>query len=369
VTQVPEGTGRLLVIGAGLVGTSVALGARAQGWQVWVHDADPDVARRAGAKGAGEVGLPTSDPDLVVLAVPPMAIPTVAAEYLKRYLTSTFTDVGSVKAHVVDETQALGADVSRLVPGHPMAGGEVPGPGAARADLFDDRVWVLTADSRADAARVEQVAAFAAAQGAVVTRWDAAAHDRAVALTSHAPQLLSTLLAARLADQDPADVQLSGQGLRDMTRIAGSDPGLWTQILLANAVPVLDVLDAIRADLDTVAAALRSVAAGSGSATGAAEQVLRDAMTRGNTGRARIPGKHGLSPAEAFATVLVSVTDRPGELARLFALAGGAQVNLEDVRIDHVLGRPTGLVELTVAVDQETVLAEALAADGWTVRW
>ncbi|MEO6820933.1 MAG: prephenate dehydrogenase [Candidatus Nanopelagicales bacterium] len=369
MTQASDDTATLLVIGTGLVGTSVALGARAQGWRVWVHDADPDVARHAAAKGAGEVGLPTSDPDLVVLAVPPAVIPAVAAEYLKRYLTSTFTDVGSVKSHIVDETVALGADVSRLVPGHPMAGGEVPGPDAARADLFADRVWVLTPDARADTARVDQVAAFAAAQGAVVTRWDAAAHDRAVALTSHAPQLLSTLLAARLADRDPADVQLSGQGLRDMTRIAGSDPGLWTQILLANALPVLDVLEAIRADLDTVVTALRNVAAGSASATREAEQVLRDAMTRGNSGHARIPGKHGLSPAEAFSTVLVSVTDRPGELARLFALAGGAQVNLEDVRIDHVLGRPTGLVELTVTRDRETVLAEALAADGWTVRW
>lgn len=359
----------LLVVGAGLVGTSIALGARAKGWQVWLRDTDPAVELAAAGRGAGEIGLPPADPDLVVVAVPPTGIPQVTVHYQNLYLTSTFMDVGSVKAHVLDEVEALGGDPARFVPGHPMAGGEVPGPDAARADLFADRVWVLAPDQRTDAARVEQVSEFAAGLGAVVSCWDPEAHDRAVALTSHAPQLLSSLLAARLAAREAADVSLSGQGLRDMTRIAGSDAELWTQILVANAGPVLEVLESLRADLDTVLTALQVVVQHekSSASAGSPEAVLRDVIRRGNAGRDRIPGKHG-SPAEPYATVLVSVSDRPGELARLFTLAGAADVNLEDVRIDHVLGRPTGLVELTVAADREAALSDALLADGWTVR-
>ena len=163
-----------------------------------------------------------------------------------------------------------------------------------------------------------------------------------------------------------ADTRLSGQGLRDMTRIAASDPALWTQILTANAGPVADVLAPLGADLEALVTALREVAA-DGPESGPAADSINLVLRRGNEGRERIPGKHGATAVPTSALV-VAVADQPGELARLFALAGEVGVNLEDVRIDHALGRPTGLVELTVAVTSAAELVTALRQRGWDVR-
>lgn len=356
---------RVLVVGTGLIGTSVALAASDGGAQVWLHDRAASESETARIRGGGEVGLPAEDPDLVVVAVPPEATAAVISGLSRRYLSTTFTDVSSIKTQVLNEVESKNIDLSRFVPGHPLAGGEVAGAAAARADLFADRVWVLTPRREVDPRRVEQVADFVSAFGAVVVRWDAAAHDSAVALTSHLPQVVSSLLAARLAAPGAADPGLSGQGLRDMTRIAASEPAMWTQILEANAVPVLEVLDAFERDLVMLAAALRTLAGGGDRA--AAREVVTDLLARGNRGRALVPGKHGVQTGPTAALV-VAVADRPGELGRLFAAVGRTGANLEDVRIDHALGRPTGLVELTVASDVQTSLAEELRAAGWDVR-
>lgn len=356
---------RLLVVGTGLIGTSVALGARAAGLAVWLDDVDTEQVELAVARGAGQAGLPTEPPDVVLVAVPPGRTGQVLKSMMSRYLNSTFTDVSSVKTKVINDTKTRSVDRTRFVPGHPLAGGEVSGPAAARADLFADRVWVLTPDADADPARVESVAGLASALGAVVVMWDAAAHDRAVALTSHLPQLVSSLLAAQLAEPGAADPRLSGQGLRDMTRIAGSDADMWTQILETNAGQILEVLTAFERDLAGVASALRALAAGDGSDV--ARQVVTDALVRGNRGRELIPGKHG-TVATPTATLVVAVADRPGELGRLFAAVGSTGTNLEDVRIDHALGRPTGLVELAVSPQLRARLVTALREQGWDVR-
>jgi prephenate dehydrogenase len=145
-----------------------------------------------------------------------------------------------------------------------------------------------------------------------------------------------------------------------MTRSAASDPELWLEILSANAAPVAEVLDALRADLDDLVDALRTIEAGG-------EAVLADALRRGNAGRDRVPGKHGARSAPTR-EVPVAVADAPGELGRLFAAVAAGGVSVEDVRIEHVLGRPTGVVEISVARDAAEQLAEALRADGWDVR-
>lgn len=359
------GPERLLVVGAGLIGTSVALAARGAGATVWLHDVDAAQVELAVARGAGRPGLPSEEPELVVVAVPPSHTTTVLSSLMSRYISTTFTDTTSVKTKVLAEVKRLELDLNRFVPGHPLAGGEVSGPGAARADLFADRVWVLTPDDEVDPGRVESVAAFVGMLGAVVLRWDAASHDRAVALTSHLPQVVSSLLAARLAEPGAADPRLSGQGLRDMTRIAASDPAMWTQILATNAEQVLGVLSAFEQDVAGVLAALRSLAADDGA--DAARDVVTDALVRGNLGRGLIPGKHGAATAPTT-TLVVAVADRPGELGRLFAAVGETGANLEDVRIDHALGRPTGLVELVVSADLRDRLASALRAQAWDVR-
>lgn len=347
----------VLVIGSGLIGASIGLGLRRRGTRVWLQDADPDAEELARSRGAGESGVPTDDPELVIVAVPPASAAAVISEALDTYLTSTVSDVASTKSHLLLDVEGVGSDISRFVPGHPLAGREISGAGAARADLFADRVWALTPSERTDPARTAQVAAMATSLGALVVRTTPEAHDRAVALTSHTPQVVSSLVAAGLAPLDEADVRLSGQGLRDVTRLASSDPELWTEILTSNAGPVADALDGLLERLTAIRDGLRE---------GRADEV-RAALAAGVAGARHVPGKHGSQPV-AYAAVPVVIADRPGELGRLFAAVGETGVNLEDVRIDHAQGRPTGIVELEVRPERAGDLATGLRAAGYEVR-
>ncbi|WP_329958484.1 prephenate dehydrogenase dimerization domain-containing protein [Nocardioides okcheonensis] len=171
------------------------------------------------------------------------------------------------------------------------------------------------------------------------------------------PHLAAVLVAGRLADAPAAHLALSGQGVRDVTRVAASDPALWLEILGANASAVLDVLGEVRADLE----ALIGAVAVPGS------DDLTAILARGNAGTAAIPGKHG-GPVRPTRSVFVSVPDHPGELARLFGDAGEVGVNIEDVHIDHDPGRPVGLTELVVEEGRAEHLLEALESRGWTTH-
>ena len=297
-----------------------------------------------------------AEPALVVVAVPPAVTAAVVADALRGFPGAVVTDVASVKVPIHRALVAAGVDASRYVGGHPMAGREVSGPAAARADLIDDRPWVITPHPAADEAAVDAVQELALAARALPILMPAAEHDRAVAVVSHTPQILSSLLAARLLDSSDTVVSIAGQGLRDMTRIAASDPDLWVEILSANATPVAAVLGALRADLDSLLHALGSIDQGG-------EDVLVEALRRGNAGRDRVPGKHGARPSPT-AVVPVAVPDQPGELGRLFAAVAEAGYSVEDVRIEHVLGRPTGVVEITVGEVSAVPLAHGAGCPG-----
>ncbi|MBI1376179.1 MAG: prephenate dehydrogenase [Frankiales bacterium] len=350
----------MLVVGSGLIGASVALGLRRQGVEVWVDDADPEAVAVAVGRGAGRAGRPSDAPDVVVVAVPPAAAAAVIDAILRMYVDATVSDVASTKSHLQHEVESRGSDLSRYVPGHPLAGREVSGAAAARADLFADRVWALAPTAVTDPARVDVVRRMVESLGAVVVLTAAARHDRAVALTSHTPQVVSSLVAAGLDGLGEADVRLSGQGLRDVTRLAASDPDLWTEILTSNAGPVADALDGLIGRLEAVRDGLRA-----GGPPGADR--VRAALAAGVAGSRLVPGKHGAG-AVAYTVVPVVVADRPGELGRLFADVASTGVNLEDVRIDHAQGRPTGLVELEVAPERAEALAAGLRGRGWELR-
>ena len=359
----PAAPGRVLVVGTGLIGTSVALALRERGAQVWLTDCDEATARLAADLGAGTVLPDLADAkgiaDGAVLAVPPAAVASALARAQDCAVADWYTDVASVKQLPVTQARELGCDLGCFVPGHPLAGRERHGPAAARADLFLGRTWALCPLPETSPAAIDAVLALVVACGADPVRADPATHDRWVALVSHAPHLVAAAMAARLAPSAvPADaLALAGQGLRDVTRIAAGDSALWTQILTANAAPVAEVVAAVAQDLAGVARAL----------AGQAPADVTGLLDQGQAGAARIPGKHGgLSPE--FTVVQVVLVDRPGELARLFHAAGAAGVNIEDVRIEHSPGLPVGVAELSVRPDQSAALLDAMEAGGWPVR-
>jgi prephenate dehydrogenase len=353
-----------VVIGTGLIGTSIALALREHGVAVWLSDRDPGAARLAAELGAGEVLTGTGSglgADLAVIAVPPAAVAPALATAQEAGLARWYTDVSSVKSLPLTQAGELGCDLRSFVPGHPLSGRERSGPAPARSDLFLGRPWVVCPGSDAAPGAVAAVTALVRCCQAEPVMLSPAEHDAFVALVSHAPHVVAAAMAARLADAPSGALVLSGPGLADVTRVAGGDSELWTQILTANAAPVARVLAAVAADLSAAAAEL----AGAGSANPA--KALAGLLDTGAAGVARIPGKRGKTSRDAV-VVQVVIPDVPGELSRLFQAAGEAGVNIEDVGIEHSPGLPVGVAELTVRPEAATALAEALAASGWPVR-
>lgn len=359
--------GPVRIVGTGLLGTSVGLALTTHGVDVVLHDPSRTalaLARDVGAGRPAAAGDPS--PTIVVVAAPPDVTADVVRAELEAYPDAVVTDVASVKGYVLAELRAAGADLTRYVGSHPMAGRERSGPSAAVPDLFLGRPWVIadSGSSRPDA--LLAVRALAVDLGAVPVAMDADAHDAAVAAVSHVPQVAASLVAARLRDADDEALALAGQGLRDVTRLAASDPALWTSILAANASAVHEMLVGLRTDLDAVIDALSRAAKAAGPETvelGALAAVAR-AISEGNVGVARIPGKHG-GAHRSYAVVSVLVPDSPGELARLLTDVGDAGVNLEDLHLEHAAGRPVGMAEISVLPGSVEHLEAELSARGW----
>jgi prephenate dehydrogenase len=349
----------VVVIGAGLIGASIGCALTASGRKVHLRDAKISHARVAATLGAGTTDPPVrADVELVVVAVPPRAIAEVVTHALKTYPAATVTDVGSVKAGVLDALWSSEADLERYVGSHPMAGSQHSGPMTARADLFSDRTWVITPHRRSSPAAVQRVTELAQTCGAVTVVMDVDDHDSAVARVSHLPHLISVLMAGHLTTVPEHQLRLAGQGLRDVTRVAGSDPTLWEQIVGANSAAVLSELRSVSDQLSEV---IKAVEAAPDSAE------LRAQLERGVRGTSKIPGKHGAPPV-AYRQVVVAIPDTPGALARLFTDVGEAGVNVEDISIEHDQVRQIGYLALSVTPDQAPGLVAAMTAHGWDVQ-
>jgi prephenate dehydrogenase len=356
-----------LVIGTGLIGTSAAQALASRGVHVHLADHDPTQARTAAALGAGTDEAPEGPVDLCLVAVPPAHVATTLADAMRRGAARGYLDVASVKGGPRRDLEALGLDLSSYIGTHPMSGRERSGPLAATADLFEGRPWVLTPTRDTDTEVLNLALELVALCRAVPVVMDADAHDRAVALVSHMPHLVSSMVAARLEHAEETAVRLCGQGIRDVTRIAGSDPRMWIDILSANPGPVADLLSAVSADLDETVSALRSLQSSDEAKRSEGVTGIEEVLRRGNAGQVRVPGKHGAAPA-AYDTVAVLISDQPGELARIFADAGAAGVNVEDVRIEHATGQQAGFVQLLVQPAAAPKLTAALRDRGWAMR-
>ena len=352
--------GPVKIVGSGLIGTSIGLALSGLGVRVLLQDSSPQVLKLSVDFGAGERFEAGTEPKLVVVCVPPDVASSVIANELENHPEAVVTDVASVKAPILSELEDTSVDLVRYVGSHPMAGREQAGALAGRSDIFTGRPWVLAAHDKSSKQATDSVEALALDLGATLVHLSPADHDRAVALVSHTPQLVSSLLAARLAESEGADIALAGQGLRDTTRIAASDPKLWLQILSANSEQVAKVVSSLKADLDQVLSSLVKVD------EPGALAFLGKLLERGNLGVSRIPGKHGQRAME-YAKVTVMIDDKPGELARLLTEVGEVGINLEDLTLEHATGAAVGLPELFVLPSSEKRLRTELLARGWKI--
>ncbi|MEV5681328.1 MULTISPECIES: prephenate dehydrogenase [unclassified Streptomyces] len=285
------GLERVIVIGSGLIGTSIALALTRAGVEVALDDLDPDALDQARRMGAGTV-LTEDTPvaDLVVIATPPSAVVDTLCDAQARGLGRAYTDVAGAKEHIWTEAELRGSDLLGYVPGHPMAGRELSGPGAAQADLFTGRPWILCPYPTVDPEALAAVDELVFVCGGRRKDLTPAAHDRAVAALSHVPQVISSALAAQLTDLGPEVLALAGTGVGDTTRIAGSDPRLWADILGQNAASVADTVERMAGELASLAAELRKGGADPSDAAG-------ELVARGNRGRAALLAARPLSAA------------------------------------------------------------------------
>jgi prephenate dehydrogenase len=366
----------VLVRGTGLLGTSIGLGLRAAGHQVWLSDPSPTAQRIAEDVGAGTSWSSADEPEVVVVASPPEVTAQEVAQALQTHPHRVVMDIASVKAAVLqdllqwakeDDHPLTYEDLRRYVGTHPMAGREKSGPVAARGELFTSMPWVIcpavnprTEEQISDPDAVDTVTALARRLGASAHQMSAIKHDESVALISHLPQIAASLVASRLQEAAPGALSLSGNGLRDVTRIAASDPNLWVQILSANAHPVVEILYGVRDDVERLISTLEDPAAPGGQAD------IAQLIAEGNAGVARVPGKHG-APPQSFAQLTVIVDDRPGQIAAVLNDVADVGVNVEDLHMAHSAGHQVGMVELSVLPARRNELAEALTTMGWKV--
>ena len=182
-------------------------------------------------------------------------------------------------------------------------------------------------------------------------------HDETVALLSHLPQILSSLLASKLNDVDPNRLNLAGQGLRDVTRLAASDSKLWAQILTSNKDSIQPLLKDFIASLTKLQDSLNSTNQ---------DQVVA-ILNRGVEGKARIPGKHGAKNRD-YSFLPIVIDDKPGQLASIFNECAKVDVNIEDLSIEHSPGQETGLITLSLSAQDCEKLSEHLISKGFRVH-
>jgi prephenate dehydrogenase len=355
----PRVHGTVRIVGAGLLGASIGHALAALGVDVALDDTSPAQLRLAIDYGAGRAARADDRPALVIVAVPPDVTADVIERELTAFPDAVVTDVASVKLEPLRALRERGVDLRHYIGSHPLAGRERGGAISARADIFIGRPWVVCRDEETSAADLAIVEGLALDLGATPIEMSPEEHDQSVALVSHVPQLIASLLAGRFVGAPDGSLRLAGQGVRDTTRIAASAPELWVQILGANAEPVVDVLDALAADLSSVADALRAPDAPG------ARRAVADTIRRGNEGVELLPGKHGQN--RRFENVVVMVDDTPGQLGRLFGELGELGVNVEDLRLEHSPGAQFGLAEISVVPGAVRPAVEGLEARGWKI--
>ena len=334
---------RLTVAGLGLIGGSVALAARRADADVVIRavDEDPDTLSFALREGVADEALSTTDAaeagwfgpgaaDLVVLATPVPVTVRLLASLGRLGYDGIVTDVASTKSAVVVAAGRAIEDGAgyRFVGGHPMAGSERSGVGAASATLFDGAYYVLTPTGVTDMAAFKTVHEFVTGLGARVISIDARDHDEAVAVVSHVPHVtaaaLVELASIRAAEVGADLLRLGAGGFKDMTRIAAGSPELWTGICMDNASALSSGIVRLSAVLDGFR---RSLDAGD-------EAGVRAWLTAPAEVRKSLPAQW-VPATSRLRELTVPVSDRPGVVGIVTTAVSRAGCNIEDIEIDH----------------------------------
>lgn len=342
------------VVGAGLIGTSIGLKMKSLGCKVEIIDTDTNSMKLAQDLVKSEK---ISEPELIVVAVSVDANTKVVIEQINNNPNSIVCDLASVKSDLLLQVDKLSAHPENFVSLHPMAGREVSGAENSRADLFEGRAWIGISDSLKNKKNKEIIESFVSGCGGVLYWLTSKEHDETVALLSHLPQILSSLLASKLNDVDPNKLNLAGQGLRDVTRLAASDAKLWAQILTLNKDSIQPLLEDFIASLTKLQDSLRSTN----------QDQVAVILKRGVEGKARIPGKHGAKNRD-YSFLPIVIDDKPGQLASIFNECAKVDVNIEDLSIEHSPGQETGLITLSLSAQDCEKLSEHLISKGFRVH-
>jgi len=340
------------IVGSGLIGTSIGLALVQREISVQMVDADSKAQSLANDLVGG---VAIANPDLVVLAMPTSQLPTVIELENQLNPQSTFIDVGSVKSEVLRYVEAISGLSRRFVPTHPMAGREIGGAGSARADLFQGRSWILTPSADLEESSMELALELIALLGATPIELTAADHDRAVAKISHLPQIAASLIAKQLTGTPAEWMELAGQGLRDTTRIAGSDESLWKEIIYSNRNELHQLLINLQNDVTKMINSLNN------------PEEIATLIAQGRAGKALIPGKHGGKAREYWYLPIV-IDDKPGQLGAIFNECAAMEVNVEDLNIEHSPGQLSALITLALSESDAEKLSTHLTSIGWNVH-
>jgi prephenate dehydrogenase len=346
---------RATIVGTGLIGGSVGIALRKQGWRTSAVDVDADTAAEALHIGAADQIGYDPECELVVVAAPVSAIPELVGEALER-TSAVVTDVGSTKAEI-----CRAVTDPRFIGGHPMAGSEQDGIAGARDDLFSGAMWVLTPLETTDESAFASVRAVVRSLGAESLALPPAVHDELVAQVSHVPHLAAATmmnLADTTAIEHRALLRLAAGGFRDMTRISAGRPSIWPDICVANSAAIVKGLDQMIEALST----MRGMVAGQD-----ADGILQ-LLTTARAARVNLPV--GFGPADNPVELAIPIPDRPGEIAAIATLAAELDVNIYDLEISHSVEGRQGVMVAIVDEARSERFVGGLMARGYrpTVR-
>jgi prephenate dehydrogenase len=341
---------RAAVVGTGLIGGSIGMALRQQGWVVSGVDRDEERAARAVELGALDVVGVDPNVEITFVATPVRSI-VGAAEAALAETTGLITDVGSVKGSIVEAI-----DHPRFVGGHPMAGSEQEGVEGADPNLFSGAVWVLTPNRRTSDETYTRVRSIVAALGAEIVSLPPERHDKLVAFVSHVPHLTAASLmtiASEQSDDRQVLLRLAAGGFRDMTRIASGHPGIWPDICGENRDAILAALDQLMGTLRSVR---RIVAADD-------HDGLVELLDGARAARMNLPARFG-RPAR-LTEVLVPIPDEAGVLADVTTRASEIDVSILDLEISHSAEGTKGVLHLLVEADRSDELVDRLSGAGY----